>query len=146
MYSEDRIRPASAAFVGAILALALLVLPTMAAANIEQQRELFKSVYKTVERGDWSTVDGLSASERALLERYVLWPDLRATWLRANLKSAPAAEIDAFMQKYGTLRPARELRYKQAMMLAGDGDLAGFRNIYEQFYQGQDIALSLIHI
>ena len=140
MLSEDRIRPACARCVGAILALALLVLPTIAAANIEQQRELFKSVYKAVERGNWSPVDGLSASERALLERYVLWPDLRATWLRANLKSAPAAEIDAFMQQYGTLRPARELRYKQAMMLARDGDLAGFRNIYEQFYQGQDIA------
>ena len=140
MYSEDRLRPACARFVGAILAFALLVLPTIAAANIETQRELFKSVYETVERGDWSPVDGLSASERALLERYVLWPDLRATWLRANLKSAPAAEIDAFMQQYGTLRPARELRYKQAMMLARDGDLAGFRKIYEQFYQGQDIA------
>ena len=140
MYSEDRLRPACARFVGAILAFALLVLPTIAAANIETQRELFKSVYETVERGDWSPVDGLSASERALLERYVLWPDLRATWLRANLKSAPAAEIDAFMQQYGTLRPARELRYKQAMMLARDGDLSGFRKIYEQFYQGQDIA------
>ena len=140
MYSEDRIRLAGARFVGAILAFALLVLPTMATANIEKQRELFKSVYKTVERGDWSPVEGLSASERALLERYVLWPDLRATWLRANLKAVPAAEIDTFMQQYGTLRPARELRYKQAMMLARDGDLAGFRKIYEQFYQGQDIA------
>ena len=140
MHNEDSIRPASARFIGAVLALALFVLPTIASANIDQQRELFKSVYKTVERGDWSPVDGLSASERALLERYVLWPDLRATWLRANLKSAPAAEIDAFMQQYGTLRPARELRYKQAMMLAKDGDLAGFRQIYEQFYQGQDIA------
>ncbi len=140
MYSEDRIRSASARIVGALLTLALLVLPTLAAANIEEQRELFKSVYKTVERGDWSPVDGLSASERALLERYVLWPDLRATWLRANLRSAPAAEVDAFMRQYGTLRPARELRYKQAMMLASDGDLAGFRKIYEQYYQGQDIA------
>ena len=140
MHNEDGTRLRNGRFVVAALALALFVLPAYAAANIDQQRELFKRVYKSVERGDWSPVDGLSSSERALLERYVLWPDLRATWLRTNLKSAPAAEVDAFMQQYGTLRPARELRYKQAMRLARDGDLAGFRKIYEQFYQGQDIA------
>ena len=140
MHNEDGTPLIIGRFVAAALALALLVLPAYAAANIDQQRELFKRVYKTVERGDWSPVDGLSSSERALLEHYVLWPDLRAAWLRVNLKSAPAADVDAFMQQYGTLRPARELRYKQAMRLARDGDLAGFRKIYEQYYQGQDIA------
>ena len=140
MHNEDSTPPTSRRFVGAVLALALFALPAVAAADIGKQRELFKRVYETVERGDWSPVDGLSASERRLLEHYVLWPDLRATWLRANLKSAPATEVDAFMQQYGTLRPARELRYKQAMLMAREGDLAGFRIIYEQFYQGQDIA------
>lgn len=140
MHSEDNATPTSGRFVGVVLAIALIALPGIAAADIAKQRELFKDVYETVERGDWSPVDGLSASERQLLEQYVLWPDLRATWLRANLKSAPAAEVDAFIQQYGTLRPARELRYRQAMLLARDGDLAGFRSIYEQFYQGQDIA------
>ena len=127
-------------FTGVVLAATLLALAPAQATEIEQQRELFQSVYETVERGDWSPVDGLSASEQALLQQYVLWPDLRATWLRANLRTTPAADIDAFMQQHGTLRPARELRYKQAMMLARDGDLGGFQRIYEQFYQGQDIA------
>ena len=131
MHSEDHTTPTSGRFVGVVLAIALVTLPGIAAADIAKQRELFKDVYETVERGDWSPVDGLSASERKLLEQYVLWPDLRATWLRANLKSAPAAEVDAFIQQYGTLRPARELRYRQAMLLARDGDLAGFRRIYE---------------
>lgn len=140
MHNEDGTPLIIGRFVAAALILALLVLPAYAAANIDQQRELFKRVYKTVERGDWSPVDGLSSSERDLLEHYVLWPDLRAAWLRANLKSAPAADVDAFMQQYGTLRPARELRYKQAMRLARDGDLAGFQKIYEQYYQGRDIA------
>ena len=140
MHREDSTQRTSRRFVSAVLAFALCVLPAVAAAQIEQQRELFKSVYETVERGDWSPVDGLSASEQALLQQYVLWPDLRATWLRANLRTTPAADIDAFMQQHGTLRPARELRYKQAMMLARDGDLGGFQRIYEQFYQGQDIA------
>lgn len=140
MHREDSTRPTKRRFVGAVLAIALFAVPAFAAPDLDQQRKLFKSVYKTVERGDWSPVDALSASDRTLLQQYVLWPDLRATWLRANLKKTPAAEVDAFMQQYGTLRPARELRYKQAMLLAKDGDLAGFQQIYEQFYQGQDIA------
>ena len=101
---------------------------------------MFERVYETVERGDWSSVDGLSASDRSLLQQYALWPDLRAAWLRANLRTAPAGEIDAFLQQYGTLRPVRELRYKQALTLARDGDLEGFQRIYEQFYQGKAIA------
>ena len=133
-------QPASRRFVGAVFAVALFLLPAVGIAQVDKQRALFKSVYKTVERGDWSPVDGLSASDRALLQKYVLWPDLRATWLRANLGETPAADVDAFMLAYGTLRPARELRYRQAMMLANDGDLEGFQRIYEQFYQGQDVA------
>jgi len=140
MHREDSTQRTSRRFVSAVLAFALCVLQPVAAAQIDQQRELFKSVYETVERGDWSPVDGLSASDQALLQQYVLWPDLRATWLRANLRTTPAADVDAFIQQHGTLRPARELRYKQAMMLARDGDLGGFQRIYEQFYQGQDIA------
>jgi len=140
MHREDSTQRTSRRFVSAVLAFALCVLQPVAAAQIDQQRELFKSVYETVERGDWSPVDGLSASDRVLLEQYVLWPDLRAAWLRANLRTVPATDVDAFIQQHGTLRPARELRYKQAMMLARDGDLGEFQRIYEQFYQGQNIA------
>jgi len=127
-------------FVGAVVAAALLVVSVASAAEIDRQRELFQSVYETVERGDWSPVDGLSASDRQLLEQYVLWPDLRATWLRANLGKVPAAEIDAFLKRYGTLRPVRELRYRQAMHFANVGDLTSYQKIYEQFYQGKRVA------
>ena len=140
MHNEDSTRPSKKRLVGAVLAFALFALPASAATDLEKQRGLFKTVYETVERGDWSPVVGLSASDRKLLQQYVLWPDLRAAWLRANLKKTPSKEIDAFIQQYGTLRPARELRYKQALLLAKVGDLAGFQQIYEQFYQGQDIA------
>jgi len=140
MQSKDSNRPVVKRIAGAVLAAVLLVTTPGYAADIDKQRELFKSVYETVERGDWSPVDGLSAPDHALLRRYVLWPDLRATWLRSNLKTVPIAEIDSFLQQYGTLRPARELRYRQAMLLAGKGDLNGYQQIYEQFYQGQDIA------
>ncbi len=127
-------------FVGAALGAALLVASHVAAADIDRQRELFKSVYETVERGDWSPVDGLSAPDQQLLQQYVLWPDLRATWLRANLGKVPAAEVDEFLKSYGTLRPVRELRYQQALYFAKTGDLGSYQQIYEQFYQGKDIA------
>ena len=84
-------------FTGVVLAATLLALAPAQATEIEQQRELFQSVYETVERGDWSPVDGLTVSERELLERYVLWPDLRAAWLRANLKKTTRAETDAIL-------------------------------------------------
>ena len=127
-------------FVGAVLVAALLVALPATAADIDKQRALFKDVYETVERGDWSPVDGLSASDQQLLQQYVLWPDLRATWLRTNLGSVPTAEVDAFLQLHGTLRPVRDLRYRQALYFAKKGDLPGYQTIYEQFYQGKGIA------
>jgi len=108
--------------------------------QIERQRELFRDVYDTVERGDWAAVDDLAAADQQLLEQYVLWPDLRATWLRANIDSVSNADVSAFVQQYGTLRPARELRYRHALNFVRQGDLQAYLGIYEQFYQGQNIA------
>ena len=122
--------------VAAVLFVCALAGNLASATDIEQQRALFKRVFETVERGDWSPVDALSAPERALLEQYVLWPDLRATWLRANLKKADVGEVNTFLDEYGTLRPARQLRYRLALQLAHRGDLEGFQAIYTQFYQG----------
>ena len=105
----------------------------------EQQRALFKSVIESVERGDWAAVDDLSALDRQLLEQYILWPDLRATWLRANIDSVSTGEVDSYLQQHGTLRPARELRYRYALNLAREGDLPAYLGLYERFYQGQDV-------
>ena len=125
-----------AAMVPAALAATTENEPT---AQIEQQRALFTSVFESVELGDWSVVDDLSALDRQLLEQYILWPDLRATWLRANIDSVSAAEVDTFVQQYGTLRPARELRYRHALSFVRNDDLSGYLKLYEQFYQGQEI-------
>ncbi|MDH3578517.1 MAG: transglycosylase SLT domain-containing protein [Gammaproteobacteria bacterium] len=125
-----------------ILAGTLSLQPVSAAGStqIEKQRQLFIAVFEAVERGDWSAVDDLPAADSQLLQDYVLWPDLRATYWRATIKTASAADISAFLKQYGTLRPARELRYRHALHLARSGDLAGYQRIYEQFYQGQEIA------
>jgi len=111
----------------------------VSATRIEQQRELFGTVFEPVERGDWTVVDKLSVHDRQLLEQYILWPDLRATWLRANINAVANKEVDAFVLQYGTLRPARELRYRYALNFVRNDDLPGYLRIYEQFYQGQKI-------
>ncbi|MEL7186232.1 MAG: transglycosylase SLT domain-containing protein [Pseudomonadota bacterium] len=108
--------------------------------DIERQRELFRAVFADVERGNWSAVEQLAVADQQLLQRYVLWPDLRATWLKANIRRVSDVEVDTFLLKYATLKPARELRYRYALNKVRDGDLAGYLTIYEQFYQGQDIA------
>jgi len=124
--------------LGALLAGCALVGPALAA-DIEHQRELFLSVYADAERGSWGAVDALDANERDALEDYVLWPDLRAAWFRATMQTADHDDIESFLDLYGTLRPARELRYRYALHLAQTGNLPGFLAIYEQFYQGLDI-------
>ncbi|MDH3533703.1 MAG: hypothetical protein OEO82_12290, partial [Gammaproteobacteria bacterium] len=63
-----------------------------AAAELEQQRQLFMRVYKDVERGEWNVVDQLPIDEKRLLASYVLWPDLRAAFFRATLNQAAPAE------------------------------------------------------
>tara|TARA_R110002096_G_scaffold223000_1_gene411964 strand:+ start:22425 stop:24407 length:1983 start_codon:yes stop_codon:yes gene_type:complete len=124
-----------------LLIVGILTLPASvsAASTIEQQRQLFRDVYPTVERGSWSAVEGLTAAELQSLQQYVLWPDLRAAWLRANIRNVPAGDVNAFVQQYGTLKPARELRYRHALNYVRNGDLQSYLGIYQQFYQGQDI-------
>lgn len=120
--------------------VALLGFSSLAAkeSSIEQQRQLFRDVINEVELGDWGAVDNLDANDRRLLEDYALWPDLRATYLRTALDELQ--QVDEFLSRYGTLRPARELRYRFALHLAKGGDLQDFQRIYEQFYQGQEIS------
>lgn len=123
-----------------LAAAALCLSGFVYAADIDQQRTLFKKTHAAAERGSWATVAALSQADRALLESYVLWPDLRATYLRATLKNADHDEIDTFLEQYGTLKPARDLRYRYALHLGATNDLAGFLGIYQQFYQGLDVA------
>lgn len=111
---------------------------TAYAADIDTQRALFNRVYAQVERGDWSAVTDLDAADQDNLSQYPLWPDLRATYFRATLKQAKHAEIEAFLKTYGTLKPARDLRYRYALHLAAAGKLDDYLSIYQQYYQGMD--------
>jgi soluble lytic murein transglycosylase len=132
-------RPTLSLLALILTAIWLAVAQASGAAEIDQQRKLFLDVHDTVELGDWSPVEGLSPQERALLGQYVLWPDLRAAYFRATMKTAKTTDIDRFLDEYGMLKPARELRYRYALQLVRNDDLASYLSIYQQFYQGLEI-------
>lgn len=123
-----------------MLGVALLSAPVFAQEDsptlLEQQRSAFRAVRADVERGNWQPV----GQYEALLKNYVLWPDLRAIFLKATLKNADHDEIETFLHQYGVLKPARELRYRYALHLAKEDRLPEYLGIYQQFYQGLEIA------
>ena len=134
-----RTRNAAGLLLAGVLLLASGA-PVAASSASEAQRQLFKSVYPEVERGNWAAVEALSPARRAALEDYVLYPDLQAAWFRATLANADHREIEDFLQHYGVLKPARDLRYRYALHLAAIGHLDDYLAIYEQYYQGLDDA------
>ena len=111
---------------------------SLAASASDAQRALFKQVFADVERGNWAAVEALPGDDRRLLEDYVLYPDLRAAYFRATIDNADHGEVEAWLDRFGVLKPARELRYRYALHLAEIGHLADYLEIYEQFYQGLD--------
>ncbi|HEX7719062.1 MAG TPA: transglycosylase SLT domain-containing protein, partial [Woeseiaceae bacterium] len=75
-----------------------------------------------------------------LLEGYILWPDLRAAYLRTRAGTVEPAAVDAFLERYGALKAGRELRYRHAVQLAAAQQMSAYLEIYEGFYQGLGIA------
>lgn len=108
---------------------------------LEKQRAAFREVHPKAEMGIWTA----TTKQQELLSSYVLWPDLRAAYLKArvsagNFNSADESEVGEFLKSYGALRPGRDLRYRYATTLASTGRLADYLGIYRQYYQGLDIA------
>lgn len=123
--------------------LFLILLPLLIAAKaetspslIQEQRRLFIETYARAELGDWRP----AALHDAVLKGYVLWPDLRAAWLKTRIRNGDYAEVDGFLDQFGTLKPARDLRYRYALALAADQKFADYLAIYERYYQGLEIA------
>lgn len=106
------------------------------APELQHQRAVFREAFAAAELGNWQP----ARENAALLREYVLWPDLRAAWLGASIASVDAAEIEAFLARYGALKPVRELRYRYALHLARSGRAAEFLELYRAFYQGLDVA------
>jgi len=126
---------------GIAAALGLLLHGTVdAGSELDDQRELFRQVYPQVELGRWDAIEALSAEDRERLQAYLLWPDLRAAWFRTTIRKADLDSIEAFLDRHGTLKPARELRYRYALHLAESGLLDRYLRIYRSYYQGLGIA------
>jgi len=106
-----------------------------AQALLEEQRRVFREVYPQAELGNWRP----AASNNALLQQYVLWPELRSAWLRTRVRNNDFTQVDVFLDQYGTLKPARELRYHYALSLGRSGSHTQYFNLYQQFFQGMDV-------
>ncbi len=104
--------------------------------RLAEQRRAFREVYPRAELGDWRP----AAAKEKLLGDYVLWPDLRAVWLRSRIRNHDYADVPTYLEGYATLKPARELRYQFAVSLGSSGNLPKYYQIYQQFYQGMEIA------
>ncbi len=111
-------------------------LPAYDDQRLEQQRSIFRTIYPDVELGNWQT----AVQYEELLRDYVLWPDLRAAYLRTRLNETDTSEVQDFLVEYGTLKPARELRYRFVLQLARDDKFDQYLEIYQQFYQGLEVA------
>jgi peptidoglycan lytic transglycosylase len=124
--------PYSATRISCLLFLlaALCLPPPASAARLDEQRAAFREAYADAELGIWR----LDPARQALLADYVLWPDLRAAYLRATLKRAGDDEIREFLATYGDLKPARELRYRYALHLAARGRHADYLELYRKHY------------
>ena len=82
----------------------------------------------------------LNAHGGRSVQSYVLWPDLQAAYFRARLTDVADNEVRAYLDRYGILKPARELRYRYALHLAREDRLAEYFDIYQQYYQGLELA------
>lgn len=124
----------------AVLLTGFLLATAASPATVEEQRAAFRDVYPAAELGNWKPV----VEREATLRDYVLWPDLRAAWLRAQLKAgAPEAiyaEVARFLEAHPTLKAARELRYRLALALARDGHHTDYLALYDAHYRTLGVA------
>jgi len=122
---------------GLVFASALMCGGSTAAIGetLEAQRTAFREAYPAAERGDWEP----ARDSELLLRDYVLWPDLKAVWLRAHLDDA-AAEVRLFLEEYGASRPGRELRYQFASDLAEKRHFPEYLELYRRWYESLRIA------
>lgn len=101
----------------------------------EARRAAFREAYAAAELGEWAP----AAANAALLEDYVLWPDLRAAFLRTQIGKAGDTEILAFIDRHAALRPARDLRYRYLLYLAEAERHAEYLALYRRHYERRRI-------
>lgn len=144
---SDFVRPnfvcngAVTALLVCMLSGSVLAAPSDGELRLERQRAAFVEVYPQAELGIWGPVE----KRQELLADYVLWPDLRAVYLKARvnhgqLDAGDESDVLEFLGANGPMRAARDLRYTYALKLAAMGRLADYLTLYHQYYQGLQIA------
>jgi soluble lytic murein transglycosylase len=116
------------------LALLLAWSGTASAADLEAQRTAFRKAILEAESGNWAGVEPWLPQ----LEGYVLWPDLRAGWLRSRLGRVPDAEVADFLAAYPDLGVSDGLRKAWAESLARRGRWETFLEVYDAHLAADD--------
>lgn len=98
--------------------------------EIERQRVAFVAAWAAAEHGRWEP----AGDTLDLLERYVLFPDLRAAWLRARLSTAAPAEVEAFLAAHPGLPATGELRRRWLDALEQRRDWPRYLALYERHF------------
>jgi soluble lytic murein transglycosylase len=109
-------------------ALALFTLTTFASDRLQAQRDAFRQALPHAERGQWKRVE----PHLPLLADYVLYPELRSTWLRATVSSRSRGELQSFIDAHPDHPAARELMVRWLGVLASREDWPGYLDVYRQ--------------
>lgn len=99
--------------------------PAAPGPSLQQQRDAFRAAYAAAQNGqDWRT-------PAKGLEDYPLYTYLEAAALQHGIKTASAAEVDAYLQRYAGIIPAGDLRKTELRRLAKQKDWKGFQHFYQ---------------
>jgi soluble lytic murein transglycosylase len=78
---------------------------------LEHQRARFPQAMRAAHRGEDDALEQIDPD-------YAIYPYVEAAWLRATFSRTPADRIIAYLQRYGSARPARSLRHDWLIWLA----------------------------
>ncbi len=93
--------------------------------TLAQQRDAFRAAYAAAQGGgNWRALSQGLAS-------YPLYPYLEAAALQHDIRTASAAQVDAYLQRHGDMIPAEDLRKAELGWLAQQQDWKGFLHFYQ---------------
>lgn len=95
---------------------------------LEAQRAAFREAWPHAERGQWARIE----PSLALLEDYVLYPELRGAWLRATVSQRSRDELLAYLDRYPGHPSGRELMLRWLSVLASREDWPGYLEVYHR--------------
>ncbi len=96
--------------------------------KLEAQRAAFRVAWPQAELGRWDRVE----PHLPLLESYVLFPELKAAWLRATVSSRDESELEAFLERHEGHPVAREVMLRWLSVMGAREDWARYDRVYRR--------------